>query len=234
MRTLTMLERGFSTGKVSIGDLLSEAEPSVCNSVLSIPDLVDYMCRGGWPATLDENLRNAMEYVCDYVAEISRTDLQNMVGIRHDPIRLMRTMQSLARNISTEVALTTLASDTGDENNGVQTKTVANYLTSLSRLFFIEELPPFSPHLRSRSRLRKASKQYFTDQSLAIALLSLNPDRLLKNLQFLGLLFESLVVHELRVYAALHDVELSHYRDNTGLKIDVVLQTPSGQWMPIE
>ena len=234
MRTMSLFELGLSSGDVSLEDLLASAKVSAPRPDAKISDVVEYLCRGGWPAMQKVDLGNAMSYVRDYVAEIVRTDVENMTGVRHDPTRLMRVMQSVSRNISTEVNQTSLARDTGEADGDLQNKTVANYLSSLARLYVIEELRPFLPHLRSRARLRKTPKQHFTDPSIAVAALRTNPDQLLHDLNYLGLLFESLIVHELRVYASLHDAELRHYRDNTGLEIDIVIQTVSGAWIPVE
>lgn len=104
----------------------------------------------------------------------------------------------------------------------------------MTKLFVVEDLPPFSPHLRSRARLRKNPKRHFTDPSIAIAVLRSTRDQLLNDLNYLGLLFESFVVHELRVYCSILDANLSHYRDNTGLEVDIVIQTVSGDWIPVE
>ena len=45
------------------------------------------------------------------------------------------------------------------------------------------------------------------------------------------LLFESLVLRDLRVYAGALDDEVYHYRDNTGLEVDAVVETAAGQWL---
>lgn len=58
--------------------------------------------------------------------------------------------------------------------------------------------------------------------------------RLQRDLEFLGLLFESLVVRDLRVYAGVHDGEVFHYRDNTGLEVDTVVETAGGEWFAAE
>ena len=65
----------------------------------------------------------------------------------------------------------------------------------------IEDQPPWAPHLRSKSILRNESKRHFVDPSLAVAALRTNPERLLKDLNLLGFLFESMVIRDLRVYA---------------------------------
>ena len=65
----------------------------------------------------------------------------------------------------------------------------------------VEQQPPWAPHLRSRSRLRSFPKRHFTDPSLAAAALNAGPENLMKDIPWFGLLFESLVVRDLRVYA---------------------------------
>jgi len=98
----------------------------------------------------------------------------------------------------------------------------------------VEDQPAWAPHLRSRSILRRAPKRHFVDPSLAVASLRATPDRLLKDLNLLGLLFESLVIRDLRVYAQAVDAEVFQYRDNTGLEIDAIVETTDGRWAAFE
>ena len=63
-------------------------------------------------------------------------------------------------------------------------------------------------HIRSSSSLRKAPKRHFTNVSLAVATLGADENSLLNDLNFMGFLFESLVTHELRVYAQANDALL--------------------------
>ena len=51
------------------------------------------------------------------------------------------------------------------------------------------------------AQLRSADKLHFVDPSLATAALQAGPERLLTDLQYLGFLFESLVVRDTRVFA---------------------------------
>ena len=234
MRTLSLFEQGHASGDVSLGALLSGAPEAAADPGLTIPDIVELICRGGWPGTLDNSLDQAMRFVRDYIDELRRTDVERTVGVRHNPNRVLRLMQSLARNTATEVRLTTLAKDVAGSGEIVQERTISDYMDALRRLFVIEELPPFLPHLRSRARLRQAAKQHFSDPSIAVAATRANPQQLRSDFNYLGLLFESLVVRDLRVHAAIHDAELSHYRDNTGLEVDAIIQTAAGVWLPVE
>jgi hypothetical protein len=60
------------------------------------------------------------------------------------------------------------------------------------------------------------------------------PQTLVGDLNFTGLLFESLVVRDMRVYAQANDAAVFHYRDNTGLEIDAIVQRASGAWAAFE
>jgi len=67
-----------------------------------------------------------------------------------------------------------------------------------------------------------------------VAALGGSPDRLLKDLEWLGLLFESLVIRDLRVLAQALDGEVLHYRDDYGVEVDTIVQLRDGRWGAIE
>jgi len=101
-------------------------------------------------------------------------------------------------------------------------------------VFVVEDLPTWSPALRSRTVLRAAPTRHFVDPSLAVAALGADPDRLLRDVKTLGLLFESLVVRDLRVFAQALDATLYHYRDAAGLEVDAIVERRDGTWAAFE
>ena len=111
---------------------------------------------------------------------------------------------------------------------------VGRYMGALSRLFVVEGLPAWSPHLRSRAQLRRSEKRYFVDPSLAVAALRTSPRRLRADLGFFGMLFESLVMRDLRVYAQTNDCRVSYFRDNASLEVDAMIERGDGEWMAAE
>ena len=121
----------------------------------------------------------------------------------------------------------------GTEGN-LKSETVASYLDALARLMITEDLPAWAPSLRSRIRLRAASVRHFVDPSLAVAAVRATPARLLGDVNWLGLLFESLVVRDLRVYAQALDAQVFAYRDEKGLEADAVIEMPDGRWAAFE
>ncbi|HKZ92854.1 MAG TPA: DUF4143 domain-containing protein, partial [Candidatus Limnocylindrales bacterium] len=112
--------------------------------------------------------------------------------------------------------------------------TVITYVEALTRVFVVEDLPAWSPTLRSRSVLRSSATRHFVDPSLAAAALGASPERLLRDTETLGLLFESLVIRDLRVYGQAMGASVFHYRENTGLEVDAILQMRDGSWAALQ
>ena len=97
-----------------------------------------------------------------------------------------------------------------------------------------ENQPAWDTHIRSSSSLRKAPKRHFTDVALAVSALGIDKAQLFKDLKYTGFLFESLVTHDLRVYAQVHDAKVYHYHDSSGLEVDAIVQKYTGEWCAFE
>jgi len=234
MRPMSLLESGLGNGAVSVREMLRSATIGAPDSGITLGDLIEWTCRGGWPGTVGESLRGAQRFVRDYLDEVRRADVRDVDQTRRDPALVMRLLRSLARNVSTEASARTLAADTDGSDGTLDPRTVGNYLDALDRVFIVEDQPAWRPQLRSRSRLRQAPKRHFGDPSLAVAALRIGPDRLLSDLNTYGFLFESLVVRDLRIHSQASDAEVFHYRDNTGLEIDAIVEAFDGSWMALE
>ena len=98
----------------------------------------------------------------------------------------------------------------------------------------IEDQPAWAPHIRSRARLRKASKRHFVDPSLAVAALGVTPTDLLEDLEFFGFVVESMVIRDLRIYAQAADAEVLQDKDSSGLEVDAVVRGRDGRWAAFE
>jgi predicted AAA+ superfamily ATPase len=169
-----------------------------------------------------------------YVDEVRRTDIQRLEGVAHDPERVLQLMRSLARNVATMTGIATMAKDIAGTERPIDEDTAYRYHDALSRLMVIEDQPAWAPHLRSRSRVRVSPKRHFIDPSLAAAVMRVTPERLLDDLNLLGLLFESMVIRDLRVYAQAQDAQVLHYKDNTGLEVDAIVERADGAWGAFE
>jgi predicted AAA+ superfamily ATPase len=98
-------------------------------------------------------------------------------------------------------------------------------MTLLSRIFLLEELPPW--HSNRLSRLIKTPKLHFGDTGLACALLGLDADGLWRNRAVFGQMLETFVYQELARQAGWMDdaVCFSHFRDKDGAEVDLVLES---------
>ena len=234
MRPMSLLEVGSSTGDLSLSALLDGQSVSCPDPGLTVHDIARLVAVGGWPGNLDYPTDRALDRVRDYLDEIRRVDIGRVGPARHDPVRVARLLRALARNIATYASASTLAVDAGGADGALDNDTARQYLTALERLMIVEDLPAWSPHLRSRSTLRSRAKRHLVDPSLAVASVGGNPDRLLADVEFLGFLFESLVVRDLRIYAQANGAQVLQYRDNTGLEVDAVVEATDGRWAAFE
>ena len=234
MRPMALFESGHATGAVSLRALLAGEHARSPDPGLTVHDVAERVAVGGWPGHLGLTVDQAISAVRDYLDEIRRADISRVDGSQRDPERVGRLLRSLARNVATHAAATTLAADAGGSEGAVDDDTVRAYLGALERLMIVEDQPAWAPHLRSRSVLRRAPKRHFVDPSLGVAALGATPDRLLHDLKLFGLLFESLVVRDLRVSAQAAEASVFQYRDNTGLEVDAIVEAADGRWAAFE
>jgi predicted AAA+ superfamily ATPase len=235
MQTMSWQEMGYSSGLISVAQLLSGKNISFFNVELSLDLIIERMIKGGWPALLDVSVEDAILLNRGYVDLLAEIDMSRVSNIKRDPQKVRTILRSIARNIATLVDNTTIGKDIKTvEDAGLSRPTIIDYLDALSKLMIFEEQPAFNMHIRSVNSLRKSPKRHFCDVSLAVAALKLNKEALLKDLKYCGFLFESLVYHDLKMYARANDAEVSHYRDSTGLEIDAVVQQNSGAWAAFE
>ncbi len=234
MRPMSLFEIGRSTGAISLRAMLRGTEVRSADTGIVVGDIAEQVVVGGWPGNLQRTVKQSMQATRDYLEEIRRVDIGRVNGRAHDPVKVGRLLRSLARHVATEASISTLSADAGGADGALARDTVSDYLAALVGLMITEDQPAWAPHLRSRSRVRSASKRHFIDPSLACAALRATPERLLGDLQLLGLLFESLVVRDLRVYAQAADGTVLHYRDNTGLAVDAIVETGDGSWAAFE
>ncbi|HBG70680.1 MAG: hypothetical protein A2W93_04765 [Bacteroidetes bacterium GWF2_43_63] len=235
MQTMSWQEMGYSSGKVSMRQLLDNRAVPFLNVELPLELIIERMIKGGWPALLDRTFADAILLNRGYVDLLAETDMSRVSNIKRDPRKVRSLLRSIARNIATMVDNSTLEKDIkGIEDADISRPTIIDYLDALTGLMIFEEQPAFNTHIRSANALRKSPKRHFCDVSLAIAALKLNKEALLKDLKYCGFLFESMVYHDLKMYARANDADVYHYRDSTGLEIDAIVHQRGGVWAAFE
>lgn len=233
MRTMSLFESGDSTGAVSLKSLFAKNELPVSSSDLHIEEIAFLVCRGGWPKAVGQSERVALQQAFDYLDAVVQTDISGVDGIERDSYRAYALMRSYARMVSSQAAAESIEEDL-KKSDAMSVNTVRSYLGALRKIFVIEDMPAWSPNLRSKTAVRTSPTRHFVDPSIATAALGLGPADLIADLKTFGLLFESMCVRDLRVYADALDGEVFHYRDKSNLECDAVLHLRNGDYGLIE
>lgn len=235
MRPLSLYETMRPSSYVSMKRLLQGDAHVAGRATLDLRSLVDVMVRGGWPALL-AGTTDGVQWVRDYIDETTRVDLTTIgtSGRSRDPEKIARVLRSLARSPSSEIRVRRVMQDSFGVESGLARNTIENYLDALRRIMLLEDVPAWQPHLRSSTELRTSPKSYFVDPSIGPAILRLTTDHLLGDLNYVGQLFENLVMRDVLVYAQANDAKVSFYRDSTGLEIDAIIEGQDAAWIAVE
>lgn len=242
MDSMTLSEQGISTGKVSLQGLF-RGESYAAASSINLDDLALLVVRGGWPASLRNSTRQSSVVARSYLDAIVEDDISEVDNANRDPVRVRRLLASLGRNEATLASKNTVLKDTAeytdvgnlhDRPSQLAETTYNEYIGALERMYFIDDIPAWHPALRSPIRIRTARKHHLADPSLAAAAIGATVDTLLSDPKTLGFLFESLVTHDLMVYARSMDATVMHYRDNSDLEVDLIVETRNGDWGTFE
>ncbi len=230
MRTLSWQELGYSDGYVNLDSILTvNGKIDAKEYRLPVQEIIRRMVIGGWPELVGVDEAGARRINAGYVRLLAEVDMSRVSDVRRDPGKVRQLVRSIARNVSAITEVTTFVKDIQTAGNEELSRpTVTDYLDALDRLMVIEDQPAWNTHIRSSAALRKTPKRHFADVSLAVAALGLDGTALLNNLNYTGFLFESLAIHDLRVYAQTLDAEVRYYRDSSGLEVDAIVQKPNG------
>ncbi len=234
MRPMSLYESQESNGSVSLADLFSGNIQIEAVSDLTIEQIAFAMCRGGWPASIKRYGNPALRMSMDYVESVINFDVSKVDGVEKNPDRVRTLLRSLARNISTLASNQTIQDDLEATDTTFSDKTIASYQNALRRIFVIEDVPAWSPSLRSKTAIRTSPKRQFVDPSIATAVMRTNPEGILNDFETFGFLFESLCTRDIRIYAQVNDGDVFHYRDKSGLEADLIVRLRNGRWAAIE
>jgi len=235
MRTMSLYESGESSGEISLGDLFAGKTDMFGKSKVTLEQIAFALTRGGWPAAVNEHREtNALKKAIDYYEAVVNEDISKADNVEKKPDRVRSLMRSLSRNISTEAGTTTILNDLRANDESLSQVTIDQYIIALKTLFVIDDLPAWSPNLRSKTAIRTTAKRHFSDPSIAATALGATTARLFNDFCTFGLLFESLCIRDLRIYADSIDGDVYHYRDAKGVEVDAVIQLRDGNWGAIE
>lgn len=235
MRPMSLYESGESNGSVSLKELFNSPDNINGINKLSLEDVAYLCCRGGWPKSIFMDKDIALEQAYDYYESMVNSDISKVDNINRNPERAKNLMKSYARNIASQVSNETLRKDmVNNDSFNLDSDTVLSYINALKKIFVIEESPAWNPNLRSKTAIRTTDTRYFVDSSIAVAALGLGPNDLINDLNTFGLIFETLCIRDLRVYAESINGSVYHYRDSSNLECDAVIHLRNGSYGLVE
>lgn len=236
MYPMSLYESSESNGTISISDLFETESLDIdgIESQLTIENLIFAACRGGWPSSLDIDDNRALKIAREYINNICDIDISTVDGVNRNPQLAKQIIRSYARNISTLAKKTVILRDITQNTESTTIKTLESYLTALNNLYVIEDVPAWSPSIRSASAIRSGNKREFTDPSIAVAAMGLTPEQLMLNLNTFGFIFECLCIRDLRVYTQKLGGRLSYYHDRYNLEADAMVHLDNGKYALIE
>lgn len=235
MRTMSLLETGASTGIVNLMDLFEGTLIGKATAEVTLDRLIELVVRGGWPGMQDLPLEGSLQIPRDYLLNVP-DDMERSDGKKRDIKKVTALLRALGRAESNMTSKKNLQRDMEEfvedktDSSVPSIDTITDYLDCFNRLFLMEDQQAFENKLRSSVKALKKPKRHFTDSSLAVAALGATPQMLKKDLNTFGYLFESLCVHDLRVYADYYDGKIYHYHDERDNEADAIVELPDGRW----
>ncbi len=231
MRPMSLYESGESTGEVSLARLFAGDGKIAGSREMELEEMAFLIARGGWPGTINMPPATALRQAQNYYDAIVHADISRVDGIRRSPINAAALMRSYARLVGTQANHQKIVADMkslGDAS--LSPNSVFSYVSALEKMFVVEEAANWSPRLRMRAAIRTSATRYFTDPSIAVAALGASPQDIMDDLPTMGLLFENLVIRDLRVYASKLGGEVFHFLNKNGLEVDAVIRLRNGAY----
>ncbi|MGM0442165.1 MAG: ATP-binding protein [Elusimicrobiota bacterium] len=247
LRPMSLMERNLEETAVSLKKLLTEKKTKITGQTkIGLKDYVHELFLSGFPGLRQYSGRALREQLKSYIERIVDTDFQQMGRKVRKPQTLKRWMASYAAATSTTASYETIrdAATPGRGNKPPKT-TTRPYREILEQLWIMEQIPAWVPSRNQFSRLSKPPKHQLADPALAIQLLGINEEALLKGEEptlpiprdgtLLGHLFESLVTQTIRVYAQASEAEVKHFRTMGGRhEVDLIIERSDQKIIAVE
>ena len=181
--------------------------------------LAERVAAGGYPPALARSTeKRRLAWYRDYTNTLIQKDIRDLSRIS--------AMDALPRLLSLAASQTACLVNISELAAPFQVSrpTIREYVTLLSGIFLLEELPPW--HSRQLGRLIKTPKMHLCDTGLACSLLGLDSEALWRDRATFGRILETFVFQELRRQGSWHDdkVIFSHFRDKDKAEVDIVIE----------
>lgn len=228
----------FTLYPLSQGELLGRRECFIDNVFKQEPissrapvirkDLLEKIVVGGYPLMQNISEHARESWINSYITTLLQRDVQDLAqisGLTEFP-NLLRILATRTSNLLNVAELS--------RSSGIATSTLHRYITLLEALFIISFIQPW--HANLGKRLVKSPKTSFIDTGILTFLLGATTERLLADSMLVGNILENFVATELRKQATWSQerVNLYHFRTQTGIEVDMILENSAGKLIALE
>ena len=166
----------------------------------------------------------------DFLSVILQRDIQTAAGIRN-PERIVPLLVSLAMRVGG------LLNDASViKESGLDAKTYAKYKAAVLYTFLTFEIEPWSGQNRTKKRLVRQSKIYFTDTNLLCYVMRRNMSEVFAgDTVTSGRLFENFVATEIiKQSAGVRGMRIRHFSLSGGKEVDFIIEAENGAAVGID
>lgn len=211
-----------------IDRLFDEPEGLLHNNDIERSGLIDRVLSGGFPEAVRRSPGRRSRWFDSYVTTINQTTIREIAAIER-LAEMPRLLRLCAARTATELNITSIASDLG-----LPSRTTDGYLALLATAFLIHLVPAWSTNVSSK--VVRRPKLVVADSGLAAHMIGASPSAVGQPGGMLGQLFETFVINELikQLGWSANQPSLWHFRDRSGVEVDIILEHPDGRVAGIE
>ena len=192
-------------------------------------EYIELAMRGGFPEAVRLGAgRRVRRWHADYLAALVDRDLADIATIRRKD-GLVKLVEVLAAWSSKEADIAKIGA-----NPPLARATVESYTNALEAMYLVERVRPW--HSSDYNRIVKRDRIFMTDSGFMSSVLKWTFEDVRMDGDLNGKLIETFVLNQLAavIGAREEDYELSHYRDNVGREVDLLVRNERGDILGIE
>lgn len=213
-------------GRIYFYTLLSLSIEELKQADLLCDSVVNQFYKGFYPRVYQPQI-NAQEYYENYIVTYVERDIRTIRNI-DDILIFKKFMQLCAMRIGTMLNFVDLAA-----NCCISVSTAKSWLALLETSFILFRLPSYHDNLGKR--ITKSPKLYFYDVGLAVALMGVDQETIIRKRTLYEALFENMITVDLiKIFNAQGlRYMLTFFRDTNKNEIDLIIEV-GGKTIPVE
>lgn len=192
-------------------------------------NIVDIIKKATYPEIALDTSIDRIKWFDSYLTTILNRDVKSISDLKN-PDMMVSLLSILSVRTGGLLNNTAIASEMS-----IDYRTYEKMFTFALNSFILFNIKPWAKPNKLNKRYVKSPKLYFTDCNFLSYILKRNLDEIYNtDKQMFGHIFENFVASELYKTAKFNDIELSHFRTQSGSEADFVLENSKGEVIGIE